>query len=314
MGTLSIGGKELTPQEVVAQAEKAPGTLLAIVGFSVVNSVLALFGVDIMFVIGLGSTFLVDAMLFLGREEFEGTVMLVATAIGLAINGCILGVFVLLWWLSRRGSRLAYVIACLLYLLDGGVCLLLQIWMGVVFHGIFLFVLFGGYNFVKRRAMAEAMLLEAEAAAALDGGPEGISAPDHAVGGVSQPDADAAETWAYFEKLWQSLPSYSAQASASHDPEGSESLYAVLARLGFSQSGAAAQWNGEHLRIVHQHLMNCERAGDGEQVKQFHALALGVLLGMHAAGRLDDAGYGRGGQVLAEFAASRGDALEPGTA
>lgn len=303
MGNMTIAGKEYTPQEVIAQAERAPGVLGAIAGFSLLNSVLLLFNVDMMFVIGLGSTFVIDALLYTARQEAEGGPMLVLTVIGLTINAAIIGLFLLLWWLSRRGSRAAYITAGVLYLLDGLIFLLLQDWMGVGFHVFFLFLLFGGYNFVKHRA---------EAAAHLRAMPEVAEGPDAPVVPpplqapvTAEPDAVEDEVWARLESLWASLPAYSKQARDQMNENGEENVYTVLAQLGFSHAGGGDEWDTGDMQVVHQHLMNCERAGYREQIKQYNALALGSLLGMHASGRLDDAGYHEAGQLLAEFAARK---------
>ena len=304
MGNMTVSGKEYTPREIIAQAERAPGVLGAIAGFSLLNSVLLLFNVDMMFVIGLGATFVIDAFLYTARQESGGGAMFVMTVIGLAINAAIIGLFLLLWWLARRGSRAAYITAGVLYLIDGTIFLLLQDWMGVGFHVFFLFLLVGGYNFVKRRPEAEALLRDTPAPFETPGG-AGEPTPPLLSPAPVEPDAVEDEVWVRLESLWASLPAYVREAEENADPDDGENLYADLARLGFSHAGGGDDWNDEHLQVVRQHLMHCERAGYGEPIRQFNSLALGALLGMHGCGRLDDAGYHHGGQVLAEYVARK---------
>ncbi|MBN1788539.1 MAG: hypothetical protein JW806_09135 [Sedimentisphaerales bacterium] len=158
MDTITVGNKSYEPKEIIHQAEKACGWFGAIAAFSLINSVLIFFQAEVTFVIGLGITMIVDGFIAAAREESAGTFATVLTIIGIMINLVLIGVFALFWFLSRRGSKAAYIIGMVLYLLDGLLFLLFGDFIGLAFHGFFLYMLFGGWGFVKLRAQAESLL------------------------------------------------------------------------------------------------------------------------------------------------------------
>jgi hypothetical protein len=86
----------------------------------------------------------------------------VCTLIAVAVNLVIIGLVMLIWWLSKRGNAIAYVIGMVLYLLDTAIFLLVQDWVGVGFHVFFLAMLWGGYGFVRAWNVAQQALAEAE--------------------------------------------------------------------------------------------------------------------------------------------------------
>jgi len=307
MGSFTIAGKAYTPQEIVAQAIKAPGILGAIAVFSVINSVLIAFGVELSFVIGLGLTTLADSLLLIAREEVEGGILIALTLICLAFNAAVIGCFLLLWWLSRRGSRAAYIVACVIYSADTLIFLAVQDWVGVGFHAFFLFLLFTGYTFVKRRPEAEAMLL-----AASDGTPtSGISSaepPPLIVPPVpaSIADTEAVDLSSHLESIWASFPSYRDRIQA----QTGDDSYALFAREGYGQFEGVGVWSAAHDESLNVYLGNWESLGYGEEAKQFGALAVGIFLGMHAAGDIDDDGYLEGGEALQDFLSQIDGAME----
>ena len=162
MAKIAVRGNDYEPREVVERAKKASGWFAAIALFSVVNSVLVLLNAKVSFVIGLGATQVVDALLLGVRESAAGAVEAVCTLIAVAVNLVIIGLVMLIWWLSKRGNAIAYVIGMVLYLLDTAIFLLVQDWVGVGFHVFFLAMLWGGYGFVRAWNVAQQALAEAE--------------------------------------------------------------------------------------------------------------------------------------------------------
>lgn len=160
MSAIQIGPKSYEPQQVIEQAAKGSGWFAAIALFSFINSILMLFKAKISFVIGLGVTQVVDAIVSIGREQTSGAAGAVMGLLGLCINLVLIGVIVTIWLLSKRGNRTAYLVGMVLYLLDGLIFLMVRDWVGVGFHAFFLFGLWGGYAFVKEFHRAQQLLSE----------------------------------------------------------------------------------------------------------------------------------------------------------
>jgi hypothetical protein len=160
---IQIGNNSYEPHQVIENAQKAAGWFAAIALFSLINSVLVFLKTDVSFVVGLGVTLCVDAMTLGIREEFQDTTAMIITVIGIIINLAFIGLFLLFWRLSKRGSRTAYIIGMIVYFLDGLIFLLAQDWVGIAFHLFFLFMLWGGYQAIKHRKKAQ-QILEASSA------------------------------------------------------------------------------------------------------------------------------------------------------
>ena len=118
MEPFRIAGKDYEPMQVIEQAKRGAGWFGAIAAFSLVNSALLFMKTDVTFVIGLGATLLVDVFILAVRQDVTGPAAAVFSVVGILINLLIIGVFVLIWWLARRGSTTAYLIGMILYLLD----------------------------------------------------------------------------------------------------------------------------------------------------------------------------------------------------
>jgi len=158
MNQFTVGGKEYDAAQVVEHSKKAAGWFGAIAAFSAINSVLVLAGANVSFVIGLGATLIVDGVLLGIREQVDGLALVIITAIGIIINLGFLGTFLLIWWLSRRGFVVAYVVGMIFYLLDGLIFLLFRDIAGIGFHAFFLYMLWAGFGFVKQHKRAQSFL------------------------------------------------------------------------------------------------------------------------------------------------------------
>jgi len=162
MTNIEVHKKSYEPKEIIVQANKACGWFVTIAVFSLINSLLLFFKSGVTFVIGLGITMIVDGIILSAKESATGAVATFLMVAGFLINLVLIGVLVLIWSLSKRGSKAAYIIGVTLYLLDGLLFLLVKDWIGLAFHMFFLYMLIGGYGFIKARTNAE-KLLTAEA-------------------------------------------------------------------------------------------------------------------------------------------------------
>jgi hypothetical protein len=158
MANIEIYKKSYEPKDVIDRAKKACGWFAAIAIFSLINSLLIFFKSSISFVIGLGITMIVDGLVAGIRQHTTGSAAVALTVIGFLINLILIGVFVLIWFLSNRGSRAVYIIGMVLYSLDALLFVLFKDFVGVAFHVFFLYMLIGGYAFIKARSQAESLL------------------------------------------------------------------------------------------------------------------------------------------------------------
>lgn len=120
-----------------------------IAAISAINSIVLQFGGSTYFVVGLASTLMVDSI-FVEIAKSAADSSMVVKAIGLAISIFIAGIFALFGLFANRGKSWAFIVGMVLYVLDSLLMLAFQEWLGLIFHGFFLFGLFGGW-----RALAE---------------------------------------------------------------------------------------------------------------------------------------------------------------
>jgi hypothetical protein len=109
-----------------------------IAGLSVVNSLIGMFGGDWAFVIGLGTTQIVDGLAAAYIETLEGDTVAQATQtiriLVIAFNISIALIVVLFGWLARLKHRSIYLLGIVLYAVDGLLFLLaLDLW-SIAFH------------------------------------------------------------------------------------------------------------------------------------------------------------------------------------
>jgi hypothetical protein len=150
-------GKSGQPADINALAKSACGWFAAIAVFSIINSLLILFKSSTIFAIGLGITTVIDGFMSGMLKEVSGNAAIIITVIGFVINLCVIGIFVLIWFLARNGSRAAYITGMVLYALDAIIFLLVKDWLGVGLHAFFLYSLFNGYRHIKARAILSAV-------------------------------------------------------------------------------------------------------------------------------------------------------------
>lgn len=122
---------------LTARAQSGVTWFYWIAGLSLVNSIVAATGSTWGFMAGLGMTQMVDGFaLSIG----EGA-RFFALATDVLIAGMFIGLGV---WATR--SMGAYMLGMIVYALDAGLFALASDWIGLAFHGLVLFFLWGGFN------------------------------------------------------------------------------------------------------------------------------------------------------------------------
>ncbi len=124
-----------------------------IAGLSIVNSAIVLFGGEWSFIVGLGVTQIVDAIVA-GIIEEVGTTSMVPKLIGFGIAAAVAGIFVFFGWFANRRHAWAFIVGMVLYVFDGMLFLLVGDWLSIGFHGFALFCIWAG--FAACRKLAEA--------------------------------------------------------------------------------------------------------------------------------------------------------------
>ncbi len=128
-----------------------------IAALSVVNSLVLEFGGNSYFVVGLASTLFVDGIFLELAKGFPDATIFIKL-IGLAISVFIALIFVFFGFFANKGKRWAFIIGMVFYAIDTLIMLAFQEWMGLIFHGLFLFGLFSGI-----RALGELQKLSPQA-------------------------------------------------------------------------------------------------------------------------------------------------------
>jgi len=123
-----------------------------IAALSLINSAIMLFGGGWGFVVGLGATQVVDAIVVMAAEEAGASGALAPKLVALTLDAFLAGVFVLFGVFARKGLRWAFVVGMLLYALDGMLFVLVSDWLSFGFHVFALFGIWGGYAACRKLA------------------------------------------------------------------------------------------------------------------------------------------------------------------
>ena len=126
------------------QAQVGGDWFFWIAGFSIINSLISVFGAQLHFVIGLGLTELFDAG--------GGTAGTTGKIIGLVLSLVAAGVYALFGLFARKGARWAFLTGMILYALDAVLLLLFKDWLSVAFHAYALFRIFQGFQGAQQLA------------------------------------------------------------------------------------------------------------------------------------------------------------------
>jgi hypothetical protein len=141
-------GQEFQPLQLQAAARSGANWFFWIAGLSAVNTAIHLSGSDTSFIVGLGVSQILD---LIGRETGP-----TGAAVSLILNALVLGIFVLFGVFARKRNTWAFVLGMGLYALDALIYVLGGDWLGVGFHGLVLFFLWGGFNAHRKLQAREA--------------------------------------------------------------------------------------------------------------------------------------------------------------
>jgi hypothetical protein len=120
-----------------------------IAGLSLINSGVYLFGLTVSFVIGLGITQLIDGIFMaIAQELGPGSEWL--RAVGMFIDLCVAGVFVLIGYLGRKRMRWPIILGMVVYALDAILLLAFKDFFGAAFHAWALFAIWTGLKAMNR--------------------------------------------------------------------------------------------------------------------------------------------------------------------
>lgn len=122
-----------------------------VAGLSIINTLVVLFHGDVAFIVGLGATQIVDAVIWEAGPE--------VALIALPINLVIAGVYVLLGYFACQRMRWAFILGIVFYALDGLIFVLVKDWLPLAFHAYVLYA-------ISRGLKAAGVLRELEAEAA----------------------------------------------------------------------------------------------------------------------------------------------------
>lgn len=128
--------------ELTRKMKSGASNFYWIAALSVINSLVLEFGGNSYFVVGLASTLIVDSFFVELANQLDAGI--VVKLIGLAISIFIAAIFALFGFFAGKGKRWAFIVGMVLYGLDSLLMLVFGEWLGLLFHGFFLFGLFGG--------------------------------------------------------------------------------------------------------------------------------------------------------------------------
>ncbi|HXQ32558.1 MAG TPA: hypothetical protein VN843_00915 [Anaerolineales bacterium] len=143
-GSLPIN-KEAAVAEITQRMKRGANNFYWVAALSVINSILSMTGSSTYFVIGLAVTLIVDGMT-MGLSQSFPDASVIVKILGLVLSVLIAGVFALFGFFASQGKRWAFLVGMVLYGLDGLIMLAFADWIGVLFHGFFLWGLFGGWR------------------------------------------------------------------------------------------------------------------------------------------------------------------------
>jgi hypothetical protein len=127
----------------IAGAKRGANWFYWIAALSVINTIVALSGGQFHFVLGLGVTEITDAI----RTPQ-------VRMIGYFIDVLVLGFFLMCGYFAGKLQKWAFIMGMSFYLLDAGIMLLAQDWLGFAFHIYALICIWKGFSFLKTARQA----------------------------------------------------------------------------------------------------------------------------------------------------------------
>ena len=124
------------------RGQKGAAWFYWIAALSLINTVMILSGSDTSFALGLGVTLIIDTIAASIVKQPGGNTAILAVAIGL--DAVVLGMVMLCGWLSQKRVIPIFVIGMGLYVLDGLICLMLGLIVGIAIHAFALWSMWSG--------------------------------------------------------------------------------------------------------------------------------------------------------------------------
>lgn len=137
--------QEAAVAEITRRMKSGANNFYWIAALSVINSIISMTGSSTYFVIGLAVTLIVDGIT-IGISQSLPDASIIVKLIGLMLSIMIAGLFALFGYFASQGKRWAFLAGMVLYAVDGLIMLYFADWIGVLFHGFFLWGLFGGWR------------------------------------------------------------------------------------------------------------------------------------------------------------------------
>lgn len=152
--------QQAAQQKLVLEARARNGAnwFFWIGGLSIINTIIYLAGGTISFIIGLGATQLVDGVIAATIEELGPTSATIMHLFAFGIDVGLAGIFIVAGLLSRKKYRWALISGMVLYVLDALIFILVGDWLGLIFHALALWGLWGGIramNALKKLTAAQ---------------------------------------------------------------------------------------------------------------------------------------------------------------
>jgi hypothetical protein len=125
-----------------------------IAALSLINTIAFKSGFSLTFVVGLGFTQMIDGVVSVLAEQFTSNATLLII-VGLIINICASGVFVVFGILGRKLIRWPVIVGIVLYLIDTIITLVFKDYFGAGFHVLALIGIFSGLKAINTRKSLE---------------------------------------------------------------------------------------------------------------------------------------------------------------
>lgn len=116
--------------------------------FSMANSLIFFLGGSVTFLVGLGVTQLIDAVVYLIARDVPGDWATAVRLMGFGADIVFAWIFIGAAILAKKNFRWAFPAGMALYVLDGLLLVLFQDWLAAGFHAFALFILWRGFQAV----------------------------------------------------------------------------------------------------------------------------------------------------------------------
>lgn len=113
-----------------------------------------------------------------------------------------------------------------------------------------------------------------------------------------------------YERLWDSFTACQEAAAGLESPNPEDRGPIKMAIVGFSHHDKTENWAHGHFEIAKRYLDEEDALGDSMVMKEYNMLALGALLGMYSAAKIDDRVCGIGCALLPGFVMGKGGEIE----